>query len=390
MVAALTARGQIVRFVGGCVRDALLGREIRDIDLATADQPDEVIASLSAAGIRAIPTGVAHGTITAVIGDRHFEITTLRRDVETDGRHAQVEFTDDWVADAERRDFTINALYCDPDGAVYDPMGGRPDIAAGLVRFVGDPVERIHEDYLRILRFFRFVAWFGRSEPDPAGLAACVKLAPEMAVLAGERIAAELLRLLAAPAPGDVMEMMVRHQILDAVTPALLNVDCLRSLCAFEDIADVGDPIRRMSALLVGRGDSLGAICQRLHLSGRQHRRMTQNDRESELVGPAIDRRTARRVLYSMGHEAFVDLLLLASARQGDVTHDGERVRELVAYAATWVVPGFPVTGADLLAMGIAEGPQIGRHLDTLEQWWVSNDFGPDRSALLARAKDTL
>ena len=201
MVEVLRAGGQTVRFVGGCVRDAVLERAVKDIDLATPDPPETVIERLEQAGLGAVPTGIDHGTVTAVVGEAHFEITTLRRDVETYGRRARVEFTDDWVADASRRDFTINALFCDPDGTLYDPTGGLGDLKAGRVRFIGDPAQRIDEDVLRILRFFRFHAWYGQEALDQEGFAACRALAHRLPALSGERVAGELFRLLDAADP---------------------------------------------------------------------------------------------------------------------------------------------------------------------------------------------
>ena len=387
VVAALSARGQTVRFVGGCVRDAILGRRIKDIDLATPDDPNTVTDLLNAGGIATIPTGIAHGTVTAVANDRHFEITSLRRDIETDGRHARVEFTDDWTADAKRRDFTINALYCDPDGAVYDPVEGRADLANGRIRFVGIPEERIREDFLRILRFFRFFAWYGRTAPDRAAFEACALLAPGMSALAGERIATELLRLLGAPEPATVFALMVQRNILDAVTPALRNIDRLRSLCAFEDAAGLADPLRRISALFAGADDSMAATCDRLHLSAQQRGRLTRNLEAPGRLTINPDKRSARAALYELGPEAFSDLLLLAFADGGDIGRDAESARDLLAYAASWPIPSLPISGQDLLDLGFQEGPEFGEQLRALERLWVDDDFAPDRTALLALAK---
>ena len=206
---ALSAEGATVRFVGGCVRDAVLGRDAKDVDIATPDPPETVIALLEAAGLKAVPTGIAHGTVTAVADGTPFEVTTLRHDVETDGRHAKVAFTDDWVADAARRDFTLNALYCDADGALYDPVGGIEDARRGRVRFVGDARARIEEDALRLLRFFRFHAHYGRGEADATALAACRELAPLLANLSGERLRDETLKLLAAPESAPVVALMI-------------------------------------------------------------------------------------------------------------------------------------------------------------------------------------
>ncbi|MFQ5959208.1 MAG: CCA tRNA nucleotidyltransferase, partial [Alphaproteobacteria bacterium] len=231
VVDALRAQGAEVRFVGGCVRDAVAGRKVTDVDIATPDPPETVIRLLEAAGIRVVPTGIKHGTVTAVVARRPFEITTLRRDVETYGRHAKVAFTDDWTADAARRDFTINALFCAPDGTLYDPFGGLDDLRAGRVRFVGDAVQRIREDVLRLLRFFRFYAHYGRPPPDAEALAACRAMALALPSLSGERVCAELLRLLAADDPAAVLELMIEADVLEFVLPEVAGVGALAELC---------------------------------------------------------------------------------------------------------------------------------------------------------------
>ena len=243
----LGALGGTARFVGGCVRDALLGRAIVDIDIATPLLPEEVMRRLEAAGIKAVPTGLDHGTVTAVAPPRRFEVTTLRRDVETDGRHARVAFTDDWAADASRRDFTMNALFLDAEGRVFDPMGGLPDLHAGRVRFVGDPATRIREDVLRILRFYRFQAHYGRGEADPPARADCRALAPLLPSLSGERVAAELLKLLAAPDPMPTLRLMAADGVLAMLLPEARRLARLAALIPLEGI---GDPLRRLAALL--------------------------------------------------------------------------------------------------------------------------------------------
>ncbi len=389
VMTALMAKGQIVRFVGGCVRDAILGRAVKDIDLATPDDPETVTALLNAAGITSIPTGIDHGTITAVAQNQRFEITTLRWDAETFGRRARVEFTDDWIADAERRDLTINAIYCDPDGTLYDPTGGRDDLAAGRIRFVGDPESRIREDYLRILRFFRFLAWYGRSEHAADAIQACAHLAPKMTELAGERIWAELLTILEAPDPMPTVEIMVRHRILDAVVPQLRDLDRLRSLCAFEGAAGVADSLRRFWALFAGNADAAIAIGERLNLSGKQRKRLAAINRGSELIAVEMDQRAARAALYRLGQQAFADLVLLEFAHVGDLDQGAGKVKALLAYAKSWSIPTLPINGRDLLVQGMPEGPRIGRQLEALEGWWVANDFAPGRDALLARAQAT-
>ncbi|MGF1609026.1 MAG: CCA tRNA nucleotidyltransferase, partial [Kiloniellales bacterium] len=264
---ALTAEGGEVRFVGGCVRDAVAGRPVKDIDIATADPPERVIALLEAAGLTAVPTGLAHGTVTAVSGGRPFEITTLRVDVETYGRHARVAFTDDWEADAARRDFTFNAMSCGLDGSLYDPFGGREDLTAGRVRFVGEAEARIREDYLRLLRFFRFQAHYGRAAPDPEGLAAARALAPRLESLSGERLRNELLRLLQAPEPVAVCRIMLASGVFAAFLPEARALERLAALIAVEPDGrlpgeelsenEPPDALRRLAALLAT--DAAGA-----------------------------------------------------------------------------------------------------------------------------------
>ncbi|MFP5513038.1 MAG: CCA tRNA nucleotidyltransferase, partial [Alphaproteobacteria bacterium] len=249
--AALDAGGADARFVGGCVRDAWLGRPVKDIDVATHAPPERVMELLEAAGIRVIPTGIDHGTVTALCGGKPYEITTLRRDVETDGRHARVEFTDDWMEDAARRDLTMNALSCTPDGAMFDPFGGLADLAAGRVRFVGEARRRIEEDVLRLLRFFRFHAHYGRGDPDAEALAACRELAPRLPTLSGERVRGELFRLLTAPCAAAVWRLMMGQGIMVHLLPEAMDADRLDRLIAVErDLGITPDPTRRLAAVL--------------------------------------------------------------------------------------------------------------------------------------------
>src|SRR5262249_44857902 len=257
------------RFVGGCVRAALLGRAIGDTDIATPPPPDAVPRRLEAAGIKVVPTGLAHGTVTAVVAPRHFEITTLRRDVETYGRHARVEYTDDWAADAARRDFTMNALFCSADGTIYDPFGGLDDLRAQRGRFVGDPAERIREDGLRLLRFVRFHAHAGKPPRDPAALTACRALAHFLPTLSGERVCAETLKLLSAPQPADVVDLMRENGVLAHFLPEATRIDRLRALVAAEavtprDLVPRPDPLRRLGELLDGREASAEPVATRL------------------------------------------------------------------------------------------------------------------------------
>ena len=387
LLAALQSRGQTVRFVGGCVRDAILGREVGDIDLATPDRPEAVDGLLKAAGIAAIPTGLGHGTVTAVVDGARYEITTLRRDVETDGRHARVAFTGDWSADAARRDLTINALYCDPDGTLHDPVGGLADLEAGRIRFVGDAEARIREDYLRILRYFRFLAWYGRSPPQAEALAACARLAPGMARLSGERIAAEMLRLLAAPAAASAVGLMAEHGVLAALAPELGGIERLRALCALEEAVAEADPLRRLSALIAGGGDAARAVAHRLRLSRAQRRRLETNARGSGLVSRAMAPGAVRVAHYRLGRRAATDLLLLAFAEGGDIERDGARLAGQLAMLAKSEAPALPLDGRDLQrTLGLEAGPEVGRMLAALEEWWIEGDFRPGRAELLARA----
>jgi poly(A) polymerase len=388
VLAALTAEGDPARFVGGCVRDALLGRPVADIDIATPAPPDRVLALLARAGIRALPTGIAHGTVTALADRRHFEITTLRHDVSTDGRRAVVAFTADWAADAARRDFTINALFCDADGRVYDHVGGLADLRARHVRFVGDARTRIREDVLRLLRFFRFYAQLGAPPPDAAALAAAGELAPLLPQLSGERVRAELLRLLASPDPAAVLRLMQAHGVLAHLLPPGLDLDRLAGLVAVEarlppSLGAAVDPLRRLAALLHD-GGAAAALGDRLRLSNQERARLAAMVAAPPL-DPALDLRARHRLLYRLGTAPFADAVLLAWAAAGGEAAGWLGLLEL---AATWPPPTLPVSGRDVAACGVARGPRVGLLLRALESWWIEGDFVADRSACLARLRE--
>lgn len=386
VMAALAARGGVARFVGGCVRDAVIGREVADVDIATAEPPETVIGLLEDAGLRAVPTGLAHGTVTAIAQGRPFEITTLRRDVETDGRHAKVAFTDDWASDAARRDFTFNAMFCDADGTLYDPFDGAADLAAGRVRFVGDARARIEEDVLRLLRFFRFYAHYGAPPPDPEALAACAALAPKLPGLSGERVRVETLKLLAAPDPMPAVRLLAEAGVLPHFMPEARGPDffALERLVAIEARLKAADPIRRLAALVVGAEDP-ETIAERLRLSNAQARRLQDLLRPPVTIGGAMDDRDARRALYRAGAETYRDLVLLAWARDTAAALDGAAYERPWALAESWPTPRFPLAGKDVLARGVARGPHVGALLAALEAWWIDGDFGADKPALLAR-----
>ena len=383
--AVMAALGGKARFVGGCVRDALAGRPVHDIDLATPLPPEAVMTALREAAIKAVPTGIDHGTVTAVYDHQPFEITTLRRDVETDGRRATVAFTDDWVADAQRRDFTFNALYCDADGTVYDPVGGLADLHAHRVRFIGAPLERIGEDALRILRFFRFHAWYGTGAIDTEGLAACRARADDLAILSGERVAMEMTRLLAAPAPLETLEIMRQAGVLDRVLPEASQFGRFGRLVRVENRIGQPDAIRRLGALIDGDEPAARALCQRWRRSNKITTRLLGMARPHPPVHPRLDERAARRLLYELGRERFVDLTLLAWADHLDGPDDDEAGwRALLARAEHWTQPEFTLRGGDVMAHGIASGPKVGAILKQLENWWIDQDFAPGRAATLA------
>lgn len=378
---ALGAEGGEARFVGGAVRDALLGRAVTDIDIGTPTPPARAMALLERAGLRALPTGIEHGTVTALAGGKRYEITTLRRDLRTDGRHAEVAFTDDWRADAARRDFTINAMSCAPDGMLYDYFSGRRDLAAGRVRFVGTPATRIAEDRLRLLRFFRFHAWYGRGAPDAVALVACAAAVHTLGALSGERVRGEMTKLLAAADPAPSLAAMGETRVLAAILPEAPGTALLARLVAVEAEAGfAADPIRRLGALVLNAA-AAEAVTARWRLTGAEGARLAALAAPAVALAPSLDRRAQRRALYRIGRARFLDLALLSWAARGE----GEAFRTMLEIADAWEEPRLPVRGADVLALGIEAGPEVGRLLADVEAWWVAQDFAPDRAAALAR-----
>jgi poly(A) polymerase len=385
---ALMANGRPARFVGGCVRDGLLGlgQAGRDLDLATAEPPEQARALLEAAGFRVIPTGLAHGTVTAVTDARRFEITTLRRDVETDGRHASVAFTDDFQADAARRDFTINAMSCDRDGRLFDYFGGRADLAAGNIRFVGPAAQRIAEDFLRILRFFRFLAHYGRPPPDAEALQACAEAAPEIARLSGERVQVEMRKLLEANDPLPALRLMAETGVLAQLLPGSPAEERLARLLA---LAPQADWLLRLAALLRGQAvDAIEQVAARWRLSSRDAERLAALSQEP-LPPLRATPATRRRALHRTGVERYADLVRLAAAeeRTGDA---GAALAEALAESARWQPKALPITGHDVMGLGVPAGPAVGEVLAKVENWWLEADFSPDRAACLAKARALL
>lgn len=369
----------VARFVGGAVRDAILGRVVEDIDIATSLAPEEVMRRLTAAGVKAIPTGIDHGTVTAVSHGRPFEITTLRHDVETFGRRARVQFTDDWQADAARRDFTMNAIYAEADGRIVDPLGGLDDIRDGRVRFIGDARARITEDALRILRFFRFHAWYGAGPLDPTGLDACRELVGLLDILSAERVAKEILRLLAAPLPSVTVEVMAEAGILRHVLPEAQNFKRLARLETIDSgLGDV-DALRRFAALLPPSALQVGL---RLRLSRRQQERLIRMITPMPDVEPALSGTSLIVALYRRGLEDVADHALLNWAASPAPVDDAawrllwERIRQVD-------IPVFPLQGADVVARGVTPGPEVGGILAEVETAWMAADFPPDRAVAL-------
>lgn len=372
------------RFVGGAVRNALLGLPVVDIDIAVPIPPGEALARLKDKGIRTIETGLDHGTVTAIAGTHAFEITALRRDVETDGRHAKVAFTDDWAQDAARRDFTINALYASADGEIFDYATGVEDLAVGKVRFMGDARQRIAEDYLRVLRLFRFHAWYGRGEIDAEALRAAAEARDKLKTLSAERIAKELLRLLEAPFPGPVLRTMAATGILAELLPGASQLTRLEGLTELD--AEYGfprDPVLRLAAILPDAAAAARAA-DRLRLSNADRARLEQalgGEAIAQLPGPQ-----ARRLLYWLGGARFRDKVMLRWAGEPSV----QAWHSLLQMAERWQPPRFPVSGRDVMQAGVPEGPQVGRMLAALEDWWVEGDFAAGESELRARLKEMI
>lgn len=380
-LAVLAALGE-ARFVGGAVRNALLGAAVVDIDIAVPFPPQTTLEKLAAAAIKALPTGIAHGTVTAIRNDKVFEVTSLRCDVETDGRHAVVAYTDDWEADSTRRDFTMNALYADSEGEIFDYHGGVEDLIAGKVRFVGDPAARIAEDHLRILRLFRFHAWYGKGEIDGAALRAAAAARVKLSTLSGERVAKELLRLLEAVNPVPTLRVMAAAAILPAVLPGALDMARLEHLVHIEAQNDFPpDPLLRLAALLAGDPASATQIAARLKLSNAERARL--EDAAGDGAGLShLSPVVLRSLLYRLGAPRLKDRVLLQWAAAPPGTK-AIQWRMLLQMADHWRRPKFPLSGAEVMAAGVPEGPKVGLVLRAVEQWWVENDF-PEDQALLA------
>jgi poly(A) polymerase len=387
VMAALNKGGLNALFVGGCVRDALFESEEAedepDIDIATILTPEEVTIRLGAAGMKVIPTGIDHGTVTAVNNGRSFEITTLRKDVETDGRRAVVAFSQNWAEDAARRDFTLNTLLADERGRIYDPLGtGLPDLKAGRVVFVGDPAVRIAEDYLRILRFFRFYARFGKGPPDPRAIQACRAAAPRLVLLSRERITREFLAILNRPDPVNSLRLMAECGVLDMIIPATYDAQAMESLCGLQSETRLHAVAARLYLLAQSETD-FAALCESLILSTALRREVQAIHKALNALGRG-EIKSLKELIYRNTRIVSAQTLLLAHMR--GLSFEAQTLQEQTAMLKSWLPPEFPLSGSDLKAAGLEQGAILGDILTRTEQWWIDRDFTPDNQACLAHA----
>jgi poly(A) polymerase len=389
LLALLDRDGEEARVVGGAVRNALMQLPVGEIDVATTAVPQEIMRRVEAAGFKAKPTGIEHGTVTAIIDGRPFEVTTLRQDVETFGRKAKVAFGRNWKADAERRDFTINALSVSADGQMYDYVGGLADIAARRVRFIGDPSARIAEDYLRILRFFRFHAWYGNSAPDAAGLHACIAARSGLDTLSRERVRMEMLKLLLAPHAAPTLAVMAEAGILGTVLGGVPLLASFENTAKAEAAVGVDpDATRRLGALGVAVMEDAERLSQRLRLSNAEFERLMALEYWWR-VRPAAGEHAARVLLYQLGPISFTDRVLAAWSRSDAGAADAAW-HHLATLPQRWTAPRFPLKAADFLNRGVPKGPEMGAALRAAEQAWIDADFPEDRAAIDAIANQAV
>ncbi len=382
--ASLNRDGHEARIVGGALRNALMGLPVTDIDLAVTATPVEVVRFAEEAGFKAVPTGIEHGTVTVVAEGLPFEVTTLRHDVETHGRRATVAFTQDWAADAARRDFTMNALYADSQGRVFDPLGGLTDIRAGRIRFIGSAVERIREDYLRILRFFRFSAQYGCVPLDAEGVSACIAERAGLAKLSAERIRSELIRILVTRNPLYALEPMAESGLLVSLLGGIVKLgDFARMVLIESEYGLEPVPIRRLGALAVMVEEDTERLAKRLRLSNAETGRLEAMAALEPVLDVSLDEKTARILLYRLGEGTYRDRTLIAHCRSAAETKaDGWRA--LYNVPDRWPSPTFPLNGTDLMAHGLGAGPALGRTLRDMEEKWIASDFQLTREALLS------
>lgn len=387
---ALAGDDEEVRIVGGAVRNALIDAPVTDIDFATTATPEIVKARAEAAGFKVVPTGADHGTLTIVADGRGYEVTTLREDVETDGRRAVVRFGRDWLADAGRRDFTVNALYVDAAGSLFDPLDGYDDLVAGRIRFIGPPERRIDEDRLRILRFFRFHAQYGKGALDAAGLAASIRARDGLRALSVERIGREMRLLVAAGGAVATLITMQDSGLLPIVLGGVGYVMALQRLEAFETVNDVAPNVPlRLAALGCRIEEDVLRIVGRMRLSNAERDRMLAAVRAAGSLRYKPDARAARRMLYSLGREAYGDGVALGFCWSGDSADDGVW-RDLQDLPQRWQAPSFPLSGRDIVGRSKLQGRAVGALLEELESWWIKGDFAADEAILRHRLQQML
>ncbi len=386
VMAAIEAGGYQVRAVGGVVRNGLMGLPITDIDIATTAMPQEVIRLARAENLGVAETGLQYGTVTVIAEHHPFEVTTLRRDVESHGRHATIAFTDDWAVDARRRDFTMNALYCDRAGRVHDPLGGYADLLARRVRFIGEAADRIREDYLRILRFFRFTAQYARDEPDTVGLVACTRLREGLAQLSKERIHQEMTRLLTARRAVEAIDAMQGHGILAAVLPAAPRPTVFSRLTGIEAaFTRKPDAMLRLAALGVATSEDASRLARAFKVSREERGVLDLAVRDSARLTSPPSAKSARALLYSLGPDSYRRSLALSLACALERPISDPAWGEVLTLPEGWTAPKLPVNGADVMARGVPAGRAVGEALHRVEAWWIAQDFGPGRDELLAK-----
>ncbi|HUD86616.1 MAG TPA: CCA tRNA nucleotidyltransferase [Xanthobacteraceae bacterium] len=386
LLGLLNRDGEEARVVGGAVRNELMRLPVDEIDVATTALPDEVVRRVEASGLKAVPTGIAHGTVTVVVDGKPFEVTTLREDVETFGRKAKVAFGRDWKADAERRDFTVNGLSASADGKVYDYVGGLADIAARRVRFIGEPDKRIAEDYLRILRFFRFHAYFGEGAPDPAGLLACIRARAGLETLSRERVRMELLKLLIAPRATPTLAVMAECGLLGMAIGGVPYMASFENMVKVEAASGAQpDAVRRLGALNVQIAEDAARLAEKLRLFNVESERLAALDGWWR-VSPAAGEQAGHALLYHLGPQSFVDRVLVAWSHS-DAGATDRAWRELATLPQRWPVPVFPLKAADFFSRGVPKGPAMGAALRTAEAAWIAADFPTDRVAIEAIAE---
>jgi poly(A) polymerase len=383
----LDCDGEEARVVGGAVRDALIGRAVGEIDIATTALPKEVVRRAGLAHIRSVPTGIDHGTVTLIVEGHPFEVRTLREDVETFGRKAKVAFGRSWQHDAQRRDFTINALSASRDGRVHDYVGGLADLADRRVRFIGDAATRIAEDYLRIMRFFRFHAAFGEGPPDAVALSACIAAREGLDSLSRERVRMELLKLLAARRAPEAASVMSDAGLLTRILGGVPLVVSLKRMAEIErGLNEAPDALRRLGALAVFVSEDAERLFQRLRLSNAEHQRLLSMSAGWWRIGRDMQARGARALIYQLGPAGYVDRILLAWSRSGDATDDASW-QELARFPQAWTPPRFPLAAADLISLGVAKGPALGAALRKAEEAWIGADFPAEQSEIAQIAR---